>query len=278
MDERRAAPNSGLQFNFTSKGVYNTDINQTPSDDSRDLGPYDVSYSLNTDSWDSLAFENEDWNEALALNFHLINYQTFTDYRGNFRKTFNGNWGKRELRFAMNSLNFHGTRDSADLLDLMSARGAKRFYPFGTVGIFNSSGTLTANAGGDWNAALSSISDLKKNFYRGFIATLTSGAATFELQITENASGSLTLDDHRGTQSTFTSGSYNIICSYLPVEVDLAVIPMKFDNWDPQTNPFYPEYDPSAIAGYESVTDVTEPQHWEGHIRTLILRETEEDE
>jgi hypothetical protein len=150
MDERRTAPNSTEHFLFTSQAVYNTDLGQTPSDDSRDLGPYNVSYSLDTNTWASHEFDNTYFNDRVAIERELRNYQSFIDYRGNFRRTYNGGWGKRTIRLPKAVLtSFEGTEESFDLSAMIETRGAKRWYPFGTDGLWSSSGALTQNSDGN---------------------------------------------------------------------------------------------------------------------------------
>lgn len=263
MDERRTAPNSTENFAFTSLAVYNVDIGQTPSDDSRDLGPYDVSYAADIDTWISFEMDNEFWNGDVTIDHRLTNYHSYDDVRGNFRRSFDGR--KRAGLFTTKSNNFTGNVDSYAIADLVGSEGSKRYYPQGDDGIWSSSGALVENADGDFDVTLSSISNLSRNAYMGFIATVASGALEFELQIKSNASGSLVLTDHRDNQAGVVDDTYNVICSYLPIEVDQQSTPQVFSDWSAGLNPLR-----------ETATDTYEQQ--EGSIRTLRLRETEEDE
>jgi hypothetical protein len=264
MDQRRTAPNSNELFSFTSAAVYNTDLVQTPSDDSKDLGPYDVSYSLTTDTWEEFEVENEFWNAQVNIDHVFVNYQPFEDIRGNHRRSFDGI--RRRIAFKMVGNNFTGTEDSYKLRDLLRSEGSKRWYPIGNDGMFTDpSGTVTVNSDGDFETTLSVITNLIPNSFEGFVCEVSSGASTYYLRIKEHSSGSLVLEDHRENQSGMGSGIWDLTCLYLPVEIDQQQASQVFECWDPKENPLM-------------ITPSGSLEHWEGHIRELVVKETEEDE
>ena len=275
MDERRKAPSSGQYFEFTSKAVYNPGMAQTPSDDNRDLGAYDVSYTLDSDTWLSFNFGNAEWTDPVQLEHEFVNYQAFQDIRGNYRRTFDAE--KRRFQWSLPNDDYMTTSRAYEVLDLLRSRTAKRFYPFGNDGLWASSGALAINADSNYDVALVTISDLDRNAYLGYICKCSSGANDFYLQIASNANGALVLRDHRLNQGTVPDGTYNVVNQYLPIEFDHQSKAMDFIDYNPETNPLYPTYDPSWIEGYEAVGTNAE-KTWVGAVRTLTFKETEEDE
>jgi len=263
MDQRRTAPDSEDLFTFTSQAVENSDISQTPSDDGRDLGPFDVSYVLVTDEWIEFEMDNEFWNDPVNIQHNLINYQPFQDIRGNHRRSFDGM--RRKLLFKADNINHVSTLDSYKLRELIRAPGSKRWFPLGDDGVFTEpSGIVTVRSDGDFDATIPSI-ELVNQSFEGYIVEASGVVGEFELRVRENSSGTLVLEDHRGNQASMSSGTFNLKLSYLPIEIDMPNVSQHYEMWDPKENPLI-------------VPESGTPEHWEGHIREIIVRETEEDE
>jgi hypothetical protein len=89
------------------------------------------------------------------------------------------------------------------------------------------------------------------------------------MRIVENQSGSLILEDHRGTQNNITLGVYSMITRYLPVEIAQESMNIQFPNFLPEYNVLYPQNDASD--------EEADYQFYEGHMRGLTVQETEED-
>lgn len=270
-DQRQLAPDSMDLFAFTSKAVYNPAIGQQPGDNSLDLGPYIFGYTLIQDEWRELEWDNEFWNDKVTIEKTLTDYDGFEDLRGNFHRVFDA--PRRKISFTAINDNWTGTKASYDLLDLIEASGAKRWYPRGDTGVWDDEDrTVTQQADDSWLVNVELSIPLVRNSFNGFICHLASGANDFYLRIRSHDTNptlgfDIVLEDHRENQLTMAAGVYDITCLYLPVEVDQAGTPMVFENWDPQLNPLMR---PGA-----SDCDIG---HQEGNVRFLTVRECEIDE
>ena len=169
-----------------------------------------------------------------------------------------------------------GTPRSYQFLDLFQSPGAKRYYPFGDDGLWASSGALVRNDDGNWDAALTTLTDLNRNAYRGLIAECSGAASIYFLQIQNNQADSLVLRDHRGNQQTAPDGDYLIKALYFPLEIDMPNMDLVFEEFDVKANPLYPQFDFTVIDGYEN-QDPDDHQHWEGNVRGITFREVETD-
>lgn len=269
-DKRRKPSGSTEYFGFSSKGVYDLAIPQIPGDDTKDLGVYDVSYSLTQDDWESVEWDNEFWNDKLQVDFQLINYAGFTDLRGNYHRAFDA--VRRKINFGMVSNNWTGTEKSYEMNRVIMASGVKRFYPNGDDGLFDDSGrTMTINSDGTGLITANTTPLLQPDSLNGFICFLTNNDHDYYLRIKshykDNTNNYLILEDHRRNQAPLASGTFDIRCLYLPIEVDQETTTMIFENWDPQNNPFMI---PNQLCN--------QAVHWEGHIRQFVVRECEDDE
>lgn len=273
-DKRRKIPNTDDNFLFTSRGVHNTEIGQTPSNDGMDLGPYQQSYVLTKDSWSTYVLETDYWNSLVRIDRRFVNYQSFNDLRGNFRRAFDSL--KRRIEFEPISNKWIGSRESYQFNRLIEANGAKRWYPLtddngNELPLFSdTSVAVTENNDGSFEAALNNsnlINRLEPDSFIGFICNLSSGAAEFDLRIRTHGSGTFTLEDHRRNQSSMSSGTYDLSCDYLPVEIDMDGAATEYEFWDADKNPLMIPEDEENL-----------PNNWqEGHLRGLVVAETEED-
>lgn len=269
MDERRVAPNSVENFTVNSKAVYWPEIGQVPGDDTRDLGPFDVSYTLITDTWLPFYFDPNFWSDPAEYILNLINNQKFNDIRGNFHRVFDA--PKRTINLKMLANNFMGTIKSYEMQDLFSSQGSKKWFPRGDMGIYSAkSCIITSLPDGTFLCDIPIISlqgrKLNRNQSRGWIFTLTQDYVNFfYLQVVSNDWFSAVLRDHRGNQALFTPGIWDIYCNYLPVDFDGDNMLMKFQFFITDQNPLRGDvYPPNTKAT-------------EGNVFALTMQENEDD-
>jgi len=143
-DSRRQVGNQDYNYALTSPAVYNPDIGQTPGTNTRDLGPYDVSYIVATGHEFPLTTSINWPPKSIEFKSLLSNPVELTDIRGNPHNTYSDvHW---EITFQFNDQNI-SNQQAWNLMRLVSELGPKRFYPKGVgVSLFDDS------AQGDFDA------------------------------------------------------------------------------------------------------------------------------
>lgn len=272
MDQRRKAPNSNQYFDFTSKAVYWPERGQIPGDDTRDLGPYNVSYTLIVDTWAKLKFDPNEISNGFDIDHTLKNYAAYDDADGDARRAFTA--FKRRIRLKFLDNGWVGTRRSWEFVRAFKSIGAKRWYPHDVNGIFGGVAEVSALPGNQWQADLQFFINLDSpgmvdTYYEGFVVELFQDPLLYYMRIVDNGENYLILEDHRGTQNLFTAGTYQLRCQYLPCEFSNDTMVQNFPLWGSGSNAMYPKTD--SIAWGTTAKD-------EGHIRELALAEGTDDE